>query len=328
MIHDTQSPTLRFRCTLAGLLALALTASVPAALSAEDVPVPQPRPAQAGDPSDGSPDGTDVIPGEKGANAKEGAKDEAGLPDAGEAPKPEPRPDRPGEAKGEDEPPANAGKAESSPKPQARPDRPGKDEVPTDAAKAGPSLMPPPRPATMPADEIGCRSRLTELGVTFEEQPQLADASGCSVEWPASVSALSKEVKLEPAAVMTCATALRAAEFVRDHIGPKATAILGSPLVSIRQDSAYVCRPRNGTTKLSEHAFGNALDIGAFTLKDGRTVVVGSATKREEGEFMLAVRLAACGPFTTVLGPGSDADHASHFHFDLAKRRPGSTFCQ
>ncbi|MFH2015841.1 MAG: extensin family protein [Pseudomonadota bacterium] len=23
-----------------------------------------------------------------------------------------------------------------------------------------------------------------------------------------------------------------------------------------------------------------------------------------------------------MLGPGSDADHASHFHVDLAKRRP------
>lgn len=313
---------------LAGLLALALTASVPAALSAEDVPVPQPRPAQAGDPSDGSPDGKDLIPNEKGANAKEGAKDEAGLPDAGEAPKPEPRPDRPRRAKGEDEPPADADKAEPSPKPQARPDRPGKDEVPTDAAKAAPSLMPPPRAATMPPEEIACRSQLKDLGVTFEEQPQLADASGCSVEWPVSVSTLSSEVKLAPAAVMTCAAAQRAAEFVRDQVAPKASAILGSPLISIRQDSAYVCRPRNGTTKLSEHAFGNALDIGAFTLKDGRTVTVGSATKREEGEFMLAVRLAACGPFTTVLGPGSDADHASHFHFDLAKRRPGSTFCQ
>lgn len=312
---------------LAGLFALALTAQVSAAQGAEDVPVPQPRPAQAGDPPGETPGGKDVVQDEKGANAREGAKNEAGLPDAGRAPKPEPRPDRPGEAKGEHEPPADAGKAESSPTPQARPDRPGKDEVPTDAAKA-PSLMPLPRAATMPAEEVACRSKLTELGVAFEEQPQLADASGCSVEWPVSVSALSKEVKLAPDAVMNCATAARAAEFVRDHIAPKAATILGSPLVSIRQDSAYVCRPRNGTSKLSEHAFGNALDIGAFTLKDGRTVVVGSATKREEGEFMLAVRLAACGPFTTVLGPGSDADHASHFHFDLAKRRPGSTFCQ
>jgi hypothetical protein len=300
MIRDAQPPIIRFRCILTSLFALALTAGAPAALGAEDVPVPQPRPAQAGDPT---PGGKEMVQGEEGANDKEGPTKGAGLPDGGEAPRPEPRPEHESEAKGED-------------------------KEATDSAKSAPSLMPPPRAATMPAEEIACRSKLTKLGVVFEEQPQIADASGCSVEWPVSVSTLSMEVELAPAAVMNCATAQRAAEFVRDEIAPKASAILGSPLVSIRQDSAYVCRPRNGTSKLSEHAFGNALDIGAFTLKDGRTVVVGSVAKREEGEFMLAVRLAACGPFTTVLGPGSDADHASHFHFDLSKRRPGSTFCQ
>lgn len=281
---------------LAGVFALSIAVIAPAARGAEDVPMPQPRPAQPGDPSGALPAAT------KGEN--EAGRDEKGteLPDAGEAPRPEPRPQRRDEAKGEEKAP--------------------------DAGKVEMSFMPPPRPSTMPADEIGCRTRLKELGVVFDEQPQLADAAGCSVPWPVSVTALSKDVKLLPAAVVNCATALRAAEFVRDHIAPKASAILGSPLVSIRQDSAYVCRPRNGSSKLSEHAFGSALDIGAFVLKDGRTVAVGSATKREEGEFMLAVRLAACGPFTTVLGPGSDADHASHFHFDLAKRRPGSTFCQ
>lgn len=312
---------------LAGMFALAMIVAAPAAKGAEDVPMPQPRPAQSGDPS-APPAATH--PGSEAAKDAGGAKDEAGLPGAGEAPRPEPRPDRPGEA--EDGAPADAGKEGPSPKPEARPGRPGegegKDESPADAGKAEPSLMPPPRPAEMPAEETACRVRLEELGVAFEERPQLADAAGCSVPWPIAVSALSKDVALAPEAVTNCATTQRAAEFARDHIAPKASAILGSALTSIRQDSAYVCRPRNGSAKLSEHAFGNALDIGAFVLKDGRTVEVGKASKRAEGEFMLAVRLAACGPFTTVLGPGSDADHASHFHFDLAARRKGSAFCQ
>lgn len=285
------------------LFALAMAVVAPAARGADDVPTPQPRPVRPGDPPDATPRESEAKKGAKSAEGEKGAKDEAGLPDAGEVPRPEPRPDQPGETKAEDEPPADAGKEE-------------------------PSLMPPPRPAEMPAEETACRARLKELGVAFEERPQLADAAGCSVPWPIAVSALSKDVALAPEAVMNCATAQRAAEFARDHIAPKASAVLGSALTSIRQDSAYVCRPRNGSAKLSEHAFGNALDIGAFLLKDGRTVEVGKASKRGEGEFMLAIRLAACGPFTTVLGPGSDADHASHFHFDLAARRKGSAFCQ
>ena len=34
-------------------------------------------------------------------------------------------------------------------------------------------------------------------------------------------------------------------------------------------------------------------------------------------ELVGALRTTACGYFTTVLGPGSDAAHAEHFHFDL-----------
>jgi hypothetical protein len=40
------------------------------------------------------------------------------------------------------------------------------------------------------------------------------------------------------------------------------------------------------------------------------------------------VRKAACGPFRTVLGPGADADHSLHFHFDLEPRKSKSAFCQ
>jgi hypothetical protein len=32
---------------------------------------------------------------------------------------------------------------------------------------------------------------------------------------------------------------------------------------------------------------------------------------------MAAFRTAACGWFTTVLGPGSDAAHADHLHLDI-----------
>ena len=34
------------------------------------------------------------------------------------------------------------------------------------------------------------------------------------------------------------------------------------------------------------------------------------------------------GATHNFVGPGSDADHAFHFHFDLQPRRNGSSFCQ
>lgn len=83
-----------------------------------------------------------------------------------------------------------------------------------------------------------------------------------------------------------------------------------------------------GETKLSEHAYGNALDVAGFGLADGRHIDVRVDAPGADAKFLDAVRKAACGPFKTVLGPGSDAEHALHFHFDLEPRRDGSTFCQ
>ncbi len=102
----------------------------------------------------------------------------------------------------------------------------------------------------------------------------------------------------------------------------------GQTLKSVSHASAYVCRPRNGTRKLSEHAFGNALDIASFTLSDGTMVAVELRPDEKPAIFLGKLRKAACGPFKTVLGPGSDPDHALHFHLDLAPRRHGGTFCQ
>ena len=89
-----------------------------------------------------------------------------------------------------------------------------------------------------------------------------------------------------------------------------------------------MCRPRHNGGKISEHAFGNALDIASFTLADDTRVDVDPKPPEKQGKFLDKVRAAACGPFKTVLGPGSDPDHELHFHLDLEPRRHNGTFCQ
>ncbi|MGD9912492.1 MAG: extensin family protein, partial [Rhizobiaceae bacterium] len=183
-------------------------------------------------------------------------------------------------------------------------------------------------PVPMPADEVACRARLKAANVSFKEHEPLSDPLGCSSPYPISLDDLGLDIALEPAAVLNCHMAEAAVTYTRDVIAPLAAAEFETRLKGIRQASAYVCRPRNGTTKLSEHAFGNALDIAAFILEDGAEIPVEATRERERSEFLSRVRSKACGPFKTVLGPGSDADHATHFHLDLAQRRRGGTFCQ
>lgn len=227
----------------------------------------------------------------------------------------------------------------SIPVPQARPDplvarlpveRPPKDEM---FGPPAPQMLPDKRsnaerPAVMPQEEKACRARLKALGANFEEAPPQASAKGCALPYPIRLKRLSASIDLEPDAVINCATAETAVHFATGVIAPAAESAFGEELAMISQASAYVCRPRNGTRKLSEHAFGNALDISRFILTGGSTIDVEPAPPGNNAKFLAAVRKAACGPFKTVLGPGSDADHALHFHFDLAPRRNGSTFCK
>ncbi|KQU76572.1 extensin family protein [Aminobacter sp. DSM 101952] len=184
------------------------------------------------------------------------------------------------------------------------------------------------RPATMPADETACRVRLKQLGAEFEEAAPQSNADGCALPFPLKLKRLSAAVDIAPDALINCAAAEASARFTANVIAPAAKAEFGEELATVDQASAYVCRPRNGTRKLSEHAFGNALDIARFTLSKGTAIDVEPAPPAQNARFLSRIREAACGPFKTVLGPGSDADHALHFHFDLAPRRNGGTFCQ
>ena len=105
----------------------------------------------------------------------------------------------------------------------------------------------------------------------------------------------------------------------------------GQPVVEIRQISAYSCRGMNGNpnARISEHAFGNALDIASFTLADGRKITVknGWHGAPEEQGFLRDVQGAACDRFTTVLAPGSNVYHYDHIHVDLMRRRDGHRAC-
>ncbi|MGC4026363.1 MAG: extensin family protein [Mesorhizobium sp.] len=219
----------------------------------------------------------------------------------------------------------------SAPLPEPRPAPPAS-APPIDPAdllrQPPPDLGGPKTETAMPAEELACRAELTALGTKFKELPPVQEPAGCSMPHPLVVTQLTAEIDIAPEITVNCATALAAAKFSKDVMSPAAEKAFGSPIKSISQASGYVCRPRNGTNKLSEHAFGNAVDIAAFTLADKKTIAVEPAPPPENEKFLREVRDAACGPFKTVLGPGSDADHSLHFHLDLAHPRNGGTFCQ
>jgi len=111
-------------------------------------------------------------------------------------------------------------------------------------------------------------------------------------------------------------------------VEPDAQTRFGQRVATVNVFGAYSCRGIDNMpgARLSEHAFGNAVDVAGFTLADGRRVDFvhdWKTTDSQEAAFLHEVHAGACQYFTTVLGPGADVFHYNHIHLDLANH--GST---
>jgi hypothetical protein len=139
-------------------------------------------------------------------------------------------------------------------------------------------------------------------------------------------------VAMKPAATLACPIVSVLDRWLAEAVQPAAQRWFGARVVEIKQISAYSCRGMNGDSRahISEHAFGNALDISGFTLADGRQVSVKDGWKGlpEEQGFLRDVQATACAQFTTVLAPGSNVYHYDHIHVDLMRRASGRLICQ
>jgi hypothetical protein len=139
-------------------------------------------------------------------------------------------------------------------------------------------------------------------------------------------------VGFKPAATLACPLVSALDRWITDAVQPAAMRWFNQPVAEIKQISAYSCRGMNGNpnSRISEHAFGNALDIAAFTLADGRRISVKDGWRGlpEEQGFLRDVHGAACQTFTTVLAPGSNIYHYDHIHVDLMRRSSGRVICQ
>jgi hypothetical protein len=139
-------------------------------------------------------------------------------------------------------------------------------------------------------------------------------------------------VVIKPTATLACPIVSELDRWLADTVQPSAMRWFGARVAEIKQISAYSCRGMNGNSHahISEHAFGNALDIAAFVLADGRRVSVkdGWRGMPEEQGFLRDVQSGACAHFTTVLAPGSNVYHYDHIHVDLMRRASRRLICQ
>ena len=156
--------------------------------------------------------------------------------------------------------------------------------------------------------------------------PETEDAA-CLIPNPVNLQRTKSPFPVAFAKNLTldCPFAVALARYTNDTAQALARHHLATAITSIHSGEGFVCRRRNNaaTGKLSEHAFGNATDWVSFKFADGSRLGIQdtSLVDIDEANFLNALRSAACGAFTTVLGPGSNAAHVTHFHFDLGRSK-------
>ncbi len=165
----------------------------------------------------------------------------------------------------------------------------------------------------------------------IEALPEISGPGICGMTHPFKVYALDNgAIPLSKPVVIDCSMIPTLETWLDNSVQPIAQARFNQRVSGLEVFGAYSCRNVDNASwgKLSEHAFGNAIDVSGFKLADGREIPIVSDWKRtdtQESAFLHEAHAAACGDFTTVLGPGSDSFHYNHFHLDLANHGATNT---
>ena len=172
-----------------------------------------------------------------------------------------------------------------------------------------------------------CLARLRDTDIRFDIPTMpVASKAACSIEVPVRLKSVTTrartvtEVHLPEEPVVSCQFAEQLTAWISHLVAPLIAGRMSTDLRAVRTGPGYECRNRNGaaTGKLSAHAVGKAIDISASELSTGKLIPIKPDGDEAMRDVVDSVRTAACGWFTTVLGPGSDAAHTDHLHVDMA----------
>ena len=170
--------------------------------------------------------------------------------------------------------------------------------------------------------QTACPAMLTGQ-VEAKALPQISDGQ-CKSQSPLSVTGVLVNGRMVPfnaEAVTDCGMATALPEWIAE-VDNYVRAHDDTSIASVTVGTSYMCRNVNNAAEgnLSFHAFADALDVVGFKLEDGRSVTVEEGWTGTEAQGSRIVKFAhdaACGHFTTTLGPEANSLHHDHIHVDL-----------
>ena len=125
--------------------------------------------------------------------------------------------------------------------------------------------------------EAACLSQKLVQPTAYMSRMSAIDGPGaCGMNHPFKVAAFAGgSVGLASNVTLACPIIPTIDAWFAEVVQPAASLYFGTSVAEVKSGS-YSCRPRNSQSgaKLSEHAFGNAFDVMAFRLADGREISV------------------------------------------------------
>lgn len=217
------------------------------------------------------------------------------------------------------------GVSEEAPLPPPRPVDTGPKPPPV-PAPAAPETAPVPSSEVSPIGPASCPERLRAAGFGLEAAETPKTENGlCRIDVPVRLLSVpvpsqpEKRIVLKEKPILACVFAESLGHWLGDLVAPVIAGRLGGGLQGVQTGPGFECRNRNRSAngKLSAHAEGRAIDISQFELADGSKLGIKPGNDERRAGTIAVLRRAACGWFTTILGPGSDPSHADHLHVDI-----------
>ena len=227
---------------------------------------------------------------------------------------------------------------EALPKPDAKPEL-GTKPAPSTAPETTPvpeTKTAPEKPQAKATDRIYQTACLPLLQNEVTGKVVAPVKNGqCEVKSPLEITAINTPVPMQfdQAITTNCTMTVALTEWAK-QANSLAKTHLGSNIKTIGTGSHYQCRNvNNGSAgRVSEHAFGNALDIMSFTLTNGETTELAKDWNGSEKQklFWHELQKKSCDFFMTVLGPDADSAHETNLHLDMGCHGASCTYriCQ
>jgi hypothetical protein len=125
------------------------------------------------------------------------------------------------------------------------------------------------------AERARCAVVLKDVDAEVEPADPVRNG-GCGSAGPVKLISIGKQLKVDvsPAATMTCDLVVALVHWMEKDVQPTARRLIGKPVTKISNISDYSCRnsPGRTSTRLSEHALANALDVRDFHTEDGQVI--------------------------------------------------------